>query len=126
MRKRDKIKNIQKANILAEQRYLQSKGFITETAHPDTNKVSEIIAKIEKIKDEKPFINCEGFCNKIIGDVSFKEVFEKLPNEYYQGEDIVDNDSAINDLSNKLKVVDVVGFGPIDKPRHNAIYMGDG
>ena len=30
MRRRDKINNIQKANILAEQRYLQSKGFITE------------------------------------------------------------------------------------------------
>jgi len=30
MRRRDKIKNIQKANILAEQRYLQSKGLISE------------------------------------------------------------------------------------------------
>lgn len=30
MRKRDKIKNIQKANKLVEQRYLKSKGIITE------------------------------------------------------------------------------------------------
>jgi len=126
MRRRDKIKNIQKANILAEQRYLQSKGFITETAHPDTNKVSEIIAKIEKIKDEKPFINCELFCNKIIGDTSFKESFNKLPNNFYQGKNIANNQQAINDLNNKLKVGDIVGFGPIDNPRHYAIYMGDG
>ena len=89
-------------------------------------KASGIASKIEVINAEKPFLNCEGFCNKIIGDVSFKEAFEKLPNEYYQGEDIVDNDSAINDLSNKLKVGDIVGFGSIDNPRHYAIYMGEG
>jgi len=35
MRRRDKSKNIQRANMLAEQRYLESKGLLTEAISGD-------------------------------------------------------------------------------------------
>ena len=37
MRKIDKLKQIEKANVLAEQRYLKSKGFISESSDKESN-----------------------------------------------------------------------------------------
>ena len=68
MRRRDKIKNIQKANILAEQRYLQSKGLINET----DNELS--LLKEEICKLHKNNIN-EGLFDK--AKEFFKKTFQK-------------------------------------------------
>ena len=35
MRRRDKLKNIERANLLAEQRHLESKGVLTEALNAD-------------------------------------------------------------------------------------------
>ena len=68
MRRRDKIKNIQKANILAEQRYLQSKGLINETDN------ELLLLKEEICKLHENNIN-EGLFDK--AKEFFKKTFQK-------------------------------------------------
>jgi hypothetical protein len=53
MRRRDKIKNIQKANILAEQRYLQSKGLIIEAtlSNQEQRILNDILNEINNINE---------------------------------------------------------------------------
>jgi len=47
MRRRDKAINIEKANILAEQRYLETKGILTEAAGQD-NELKELGGMLQK------------------------------------------------------------------------------
>jgi hypothetical protein len=64
MRRRDKLNNIEKANILAEQRYLQSKGLISEN-----------------IKYNSSTINGEEYTSTWAGETDNIKDFEKMIDE---------------------------------------------
>ena len=64
MRRRDKLNNIEKANILAEQRYLQSKGLISEN-----------------IKYYSSTINGEKYTSTWAGETDNIKDFEKMIDE---------------------------------------------
>lgn len=88
--------------------------------------VEKIIDKVEKINKENPYINCEGFCNKIIGNKSFKEEFNKQPDIFRQGENLYKQNDKIDEVESILKPGDIIAFGDRSTPRHFAIYLTDG
>ena len=92
MRSRDKLKNIQKANILAEQRYLQSKGLINET----DNELSLLKEEICKLHGNN--IN-EGLFDK--AKDFFLKTFQK--GEYrYKAIDLLLKSIDRNELHNEI------------------------
>ena len=70
MRKSDKLKNFKKVNLIAEQRYLVSKGIITESFHDEFEKYEKIMyigepmtfnnGKTVKYGDVGEYIGTEG------------------------------------------------------------------
>ena len=72
----------------------------------------QLLDSIERAKNSGIFMNCEIFCNLVIGgDKSFKEIYHKV---------------IVNSISYPdLKRGDIIGFGHPDNIRHYAIYMGD-
>ena len=92
MRRRDKLKNIQKANILAEQRYLKSKGLINET----DNELSLLKEEICKLHGNN--IN-EGLFDK--AKDFFLKTFQK--GEYrYKAIDLLLKSIDRNELHNEI------------------------
>ena len=65
MRSRDKLKNIQRANMLAEQRYLQSKGLLNENLSNDEYKID---AYMNGTISEAEFFNGLEQLNEDMGD----------------------------------------------------------
>lgn len=103
MRKRDKIRNIKKANLLTEQRHLESKGYINENYSmedvidnlnqadkdrngnfllgQDLNDLSSDIVGflIKKAKDKEKMVEMLGDRN--MDKLSFRD-FEDIPNSF--------------------------------------------
>jgi len=80
---------------------------------------SNLLDKADKVKRTIPAnqINCETFCIYVIGD------FKTFPFLYY--EKISKNRYYKGNIEEKLKIGDVISFGP-DIPKHYAIYIGNG
>ncbi len=95
MRRFDKTKNLQKANLLAEQRYLQSKGFITENIVDEsdlyeaervsmseffgdvTDNVDTLLKMFSKYKPNNSWFMTVGYVNNV--DISVRIKNEELP-----------------------------------------------
>jgi hypothetical protein len=94
MRKSDKLKNIQKANMLAEQRYLLSKGFITETDNELLLFKEEILKLHENNLNEDLFDKAKDF---------FLKTFQK--GEYrYKAIDLLLKSIDRNELHNEINL----------------------
>jgi len=78
----------------------------------------KIIQRGEEIAKQNEFLNCEFFCNQMVGGVGFKNNFDS------QDVEIFDVDQA----SNLLQTGDIIGFGGGEgqPPRHYAVYIIDG
>jgi hypothetical protein len=78
----------------------------------------KIIQRGEEIAKQNKFLNCEFFCNQMVGGADFKNNFSS------QDVDIFDADEA----STLLQTGDIIGFGGGEgqPPRHYAVYIIDG
>jgi len=83
---------------------------------------ADVIKKGEEISDANEFLNCEFFCNKMIGAKSFKETFTKLDSKllrvgvpYPMGK--------IEELRSVLMAGDILAFGDKTNPRHYSVYI---
>jgi len=70
MRRRDKLKNIERANLLAEQRHLESKGVLTEALTTDLEQFAE--------QTLKPKLEGAGFQVALLGTDKLKMVVDKV------------------------------------------------
>ena len=70
MRRRDKLKNIERANLLAEQRYLESKGVLSEALTTDLKQFAE--------QTLKPKLEGAGFQVALFGADKLKMVADKV------------------------------------------------
>jgi len=70
MRRRDKLKNIERANLLAEQRHLESKGVLTEALTTDLEQFAE--------QTLKPKLEGAGFQVALFGTDKLKMVVDKV------------------------------------------------
>ena len=85
-------------------------------------RAADVIKKGEEISDANEFLNCEFFCNKMIGAKSFKETFTKLDSKllrvgvpYPMGK--------IKELRSVLMAGDILAFGDQTNPRHYSVYI---
>ena len=82
------------------------------------SRAKKIIQRGEEIAKQNKFLNCEFFCNQMVGGAGFKNNFDS------QDVEIFDADQA----SNLLQTGDIIGFGGGEgqPPRHYAVYIIDG
>jgi len=75
-----------------------------------------VIKKGEEIAKQGEFLNCEFFCNKMIGGKGFKEEFSKIDSDI----------TTVSQAASILKAGDVLAFGGGEDtpPRHYAVYVG--
>ena len=96
----------------------EAAGYKSATEAESKNTAKAIIQKGEEIEAENDFLNCEFFCNKMVGSKGFKAEFSK--------EDVeIDN---VEDAISKLKSGDVIAFDGVEgnPARHYAVYISDG
>ena len=107
-----KAKKASTAASTATSSPLQQLAGNTQKALPAVNvsKVNSVIQRSQDIASKNKYLNCEGFCNEMIGGKSFKESFSKL------------TDTSVENF----KVGDIISFGDKSNPRHYAVYAGEG
>jgi len=121
MKKIDKIKNVQKANLIAEQLYLENKGIVNELFGFSKK---EKQAKALKQDIEKAMLEIDGL------DVSglFREVSRKLSNEEYKKLSEIIKNNLINYLPTFVKICPEVledNGGSTNAVGANFDYKGD-
>lgn len=68
MRKGDKLKQVEKANLLAEQRFIESKGLITEDTSTDIEtKIKELLYTLVGLYPNSPKEHLKKYLNDRIG-----------------------------------------------------------
>jgi hypothetical protein len=108
MRRIDKKLNMMKANLLAESRYLESKGLIKEGVQKTDSDIDELATEIIKITKGDETKENEAIVNTANGD---EDIQRRLTSRVQQ----LKNSEAINEIENQGVVNEFFGFGGFKK-----------